>query len=311
MHVQSMEARVPPTRVWWSACPDGSELFWHQMGAWGQYNRRQMGLMLLLMGVEPQTTQQVCKSHLCGPNNTCPTIKQSHEGKFPPWERKWGCSKIILRHCNNPRVVKGGRSRSLLQTTPHLAHSLTDGLLGSPHRTGAGRQPTPALCGDTTKHDVPHRGSSGEQAGQPLSLPQEAVMGVLSYAYSDQNPLHIVQWSSCWVAAFRVPLWGLCSPPASWDHHWPTTRLVMLGLFLIAPPVHLRSAPYSRFTVRQVDILSLSYTVMKCSDQLPWQLLLFLLVKVVTWLRINWLWFLINDQKFSKAICWFCDDVID
>lgn len=47
---------------------------------------------------------------------------------------------------------------------------------------------------------------SGEQAGQPLLLPQEAVMGVLSYAYSDQNPLHIVQRSFCCLTAFRVQL---------------------------------------------------------------------------------------------------------
>lgn len=145
MHVQSMEALVPPLRVCWSAYPDRSELFWHQMGAWGQQNRRQMGITLLLMGVEPQATEQVCKSHLCGPNNTRPTIKHSHEGTFPPWERKWGRSKIIMRHCNNPRVVKDGPSTRLLQSTPHLAHSLTNGLLTSPHRTGAGRPPTPAL----------------------------------------------------------------------------------------------------------------------------------------------------------------------
>lgn len=73
MHVQSMEALVPPSmrtfKGLMSARPDGSELFWHQMGAWGQHNRRQVSTMLLLMGVEPQATQQVCKSHLCGPNN--------------------------------------------------------------------------------------------------------------------------------------------------------------------------------------------------------------------------------------------------
>lgn len=122
-----------------------------------------------------------------------------------------------MRRCKNPRVVKDGRSTSLLQTTPRLAHNLADGLLGSAHRTGAGRQPTPALCGDTTKHDVPHRMTVGEQAGPPLLLPQEAVMGVLSYTYSDQNPLHIVHASQH--LGYRYEVCAALLGSASWDHH--------------------------------------------------------------------------------------------